>query len=170
MNATWLKFSPVVVILLGLLFGGVAGAGAYTVNYAGATSYLSDDPKACVNCHIMRDVYESWEKSSHHNVAKCVTCHLPHDFVGKWLAKGESGFNHSKAFTLQNFEEPIRIHPKDARIVEENCIGCHAGMASNVMQSHSVAQAKSGPNHNTGSSELIGCAKCHASVGHALRR
>lgn len=164
----WLKVSPLAAILLALLFGGVSGAGAYTVNYAGATSYLSDDPKACVNCHIMRDVYESWEKSSHHAVAKCVTCHLPHDFVGKWLAKARSGFNHSTAFTLQNFEEPIRIHPSDALIVEENCIGCHQNTVGGLLRAHSTEVSRA--NGQANQTDMIGCSKCHASVGHAQRR
>jgi nitrite reductase (cytochrome c-552) len=35
---------------------------------------------------------------------------LPHDFVGKYLAKAENGFWHSKAFTLEDFEN-IRKRP-----------------------------------------------------------
>lgn len=43
------------VLLSALLLGVMAGAGSYTANHAQALSYLSNDPKACVNCHIMRE-------------------------------------------------------------------------------------------------------------------
>lgn len=37
-------------------------------------AYLSDDPKACVSCHIMRPQYHG----SHKAFAICNDCHLPH--------------------------------------------------------------------------------------------
>ena len=37
-----------------LLLGVFLGSGAYTFVSAHGTSYLSNDPTVCVNCHIMR--------------------------------------------------------------------------------------------------------------------
>ncbi|MFN3266507.1 MAG: cytochrome c nitrite reductase small subunit [Deinococcales bacterium] len=160
-----LTFSAVVAWLAGsgfltalaLGFGILGGAGGYTAYYAKATSYLSNDPQACVNCHIMRDVYDSWQKSPHHAVAVCNDCHLPHDFFGKWLAKAENGFNHSKAFTLQNFHEPIRVHEKNLEILEHNCQTCHANTTHQMTAE--VKQDKS-----------FGCLHCHANVAHGASR
>ncbi|HSQ68820.1 MAG TPA: NapC/NirT family cytochrome c, partial [Steroidobacteraceae bacterium] len=98
--------------ILAVLAGILLGIGGYTFLYAGGFSYLSSDPEACMNCHIMRPQFDSWQKGSHHAVAKCVDCHLPHDFVGKYLAKSENGYHHSKGFTLQDFHEPIMIKAK----------------------------------------------------------
>src|SRR5262245_39572166 len=87
---------------------GVAiGLGAYTFQFAEGTAYLSNDPKGCANCHIMREHYDGWQKASHHTVATCNDCHVPHDLAGKYLAKAENGFWHSYGFTLENFPEPI---------------------------------------------------------------
>ena len=72
---------------------------------------------ACINCHIMQPQFDSWQKASHHTFATCVDCHLPHDFVGKYIAKAENGYLHSRAFTLQDFAEPIRITAKNSRIL-----------------------------------------------------
>ena len=47
--------------------------------------------------------------------ASCVDCHLPHDFVGKYLAKADNGYHHSKGFTLQDFHEPILIKAEERR-------------------------------------------------------
>jgi len=51
--------------------GLLTGLGAYTFDYAEGTSYLSNDPEACINCHIMRDVDNGWQRSTHHAVAVC---------------------------------------------------------------------------------------------------
>jgi cytochrome c nitrite reductase small subunit len=48
------------------------GAGGYTFFYARGASYLSSDPRMCVNCHIMRDQFDGWQKASHHAFARCM--------------------------------------------------------------------------------------------------
>jgi cytochrome c nitrite reductase small subunit len=136
---------------LGLLIG-VSG---YTFYYAEGGAYLSNDPKGCANCHVMRDVYDSWQKASHHGVATCNDCHTPHDFLGKWTSKAVNGFWHSKGFTLQDFPEPIRITPKNRRVLENNCRHCHAELVHDITH----ADPESG-----------GCVRCHASVGHGPPR
>jgi cytochrome c nitrite reductase small subunit len=80
--------------------GLLAGLGGYTFYYAHGASYFSNDPRACVNCHIMREQYDGWQKSSHHAVATCNSCHTPHEVIPKYLTKLENGFWHSKGFTL----------------------------------------------------------------------
>ncbi len=63
------------------MVGVLIGLGGATVRYAEGLSYLSKDPEACANCHIMNPQYDSWQKASHHTAATCVDCHLPHEFV-----------------------------------------------------------------------------------------
>ena len=94
------------LVLLAVFAGLLLGVGGYTFLYAEGLSYMSDDPEVCVNCHIMQPQYDSWQKSSHHAVAVCVDCHLPHDFLGKYIAKADNGWHHSKGFTLQTFHAP----------------------------------------------------------------
>ena len=72
--------------LLACALGGVVlGLSGYTFYYAEGGSYLSNDPKACVNCHVMREQYDGWQKASHHAVATCNDCHTPHAFIPKML-------------------------------------------------------------------------------------
>lgn len=140
--------------LLGIPVGLLAGFGIFTFNYAEGLSYLSADPKACMNCHIMRSQFDSWQKGSHHGAAVCVDCHLPHDFIGKYMAKSNNGYHHSKGFTLQDFHEPIMIKPGNSRILQDNCLRCHEGMTHNL-----VAGATTDP-------QSVECVHCHRSVGH----
>lgn len=134
--------------------GLLAGIGSFTFRYAEGFSYLSTDPKACVNCHIMRSQYDGWQKSSHHTVATCVDCHLPHEFVAKYIAKTENGFRHSKEFTAQTFEEPITIKPRGRQILQENCVTCHSAM---------VHMLNLGEPEGPGG---VDCVHCHSGVGH----
>ena len=99
--------------MLAVLLGVLAGIGGFTFLYAEGLSYLSDDPKACVNCHIMQPQYDSWQKASHHTVATCVDCHLPHGFDPQVPRQGRERLPPSKAFTLQDFPEPIMIKRED---------------------------------------------------------
>jgi hypothetical protein len=61
-------------LLVGLAatVGVALGIGGFTFRYAEGLSYLSADPRACVNCHIMRPEYDAWQKASHHTTAVCV--------------------------------------------------------------------------------------------------
>lgn len=139
-------------------FGALAGVGGYTFQYAEGLSYLSNDPRACVNCHIMNDQYDSWFKGSHRAAATCTDCHLPHGFFEKYAAKARNGWNHSKAFTLQNFPEPIRITPFNLASLQHNCIECHRGMTGSIAGHADV-----------GSGEAR-CTECHRSAGHMQLR
>jgi len=132
----------------------MAGSGLYTLRYAKGLSYLSDDPKACMNCHVMTDNYNSWVKSTHHKAASCNDCHIPHSFPMKYIQKGLNGWNHSKAFTLQNFPEPIRITHRNLVSLQMNCVQCHENFVSDI-GAHELA--KKGEAR---------CTDCHRSVGH----
>ena len=140
--------------LAAIMTGVLLGIGSYTFLYAEGFSYMSDDPEVCVNCHIMQAQYDSWQKASHHSVAACVDCHLPHDFFRKYLAKADNGWHHSKGFTLQNFHEPIMIKGPNARILQDNCLACHADV---------VHELVIGVN---GQAEEVHCVHCHVQVGH----
>ena len=115
-----------VALVLACALGVPAGIGAFTFVYAKGASYLSTDPRACVNCHVMNEQYDAWKQSGHRHTATCVECHLPHAGLAKWVAKADHGFRHSAAFTLQNFNEPIEITPADRLMVLDNCLRCHA--------------------------------------------
>jgi cytochrome c nitrite reductase small subunit len=143
-------------IALAVLVGAGLGVGGYTFVYAKGLSYMSSDPSVCVNCHIMQSQYDGWQRSSHHAVAGCVDCHLPHDFVGKWFAKALNGYHHGKAFTTQDFAEPIVIKGPNARILQRNCIACHADLV------HMPVTA-------AGGDDAVECVHCHQTVGHGER-
>jgi cytochrome c nitrite reductase small subunit len=148
----------VVFAAAGILFG----ASLYTFVYAKGYSYLSNDPTACANCHIMRPQLDGWQKSSHHGVAACNDCHTPHNFVGKYLTKLENGYSHSRAFTFQDFHEPIEMRTVSRDIVLENCIGCHGEMVSGMLPGNAAAPMT----RHDAMPAAADCIQCHRGVGH----
>ncbi len=142
------------VIVLCVLVGIAVGLGGYTFHYAAGSSYFSTNPAACVNCHVMREQYDGWQKASHHAVATCNDCHTPHALIPKYMVKAENGFWHSTAFTLQNYPEPIRIRPRNARVLNDACIHCHQDLVSEVVGHGALGQ------------ETLRCVHCHVDVGH----
>ena len=151
---TWIERDA---ILFACLLGTLGGVGAFTFHYAEGFSYFSTDPRACKHCHIMNDQYASWTKSPHHGVAGCVDCHLPHTFFAKYLAKAENGYHHSKGFTLQDFHEPILIKPKNAEILQENCLRCHGDFVHDIVGGSTTAE------------DAVLCTHCHRGAGHGGR-
>lgn len=154
--------------ILASVFAGVfLGSGAYTFVSAQGTSYMSNDPSVCVNCHIMREEYDGWRHGSHHAVATCNDCHLPHDNVAhKFFVKASNGYYHSKAFTLMNFAEPIRIKPSNAKVLEDNCLRCHGELTGEIT-AHGTLGVPTDP---TQKADLYGCVRCHQEVGHGPTR
>jgi cytochrome c nitrite reductase small subunit len=134
--------------------GVTLGSGGFTFRYAEGLSYLSTDPKACVNCHILRPEFDAWQKASHHATAVCVDCHLPQAFVPKYIAKVENGYRHGEKFTSGNFEEPITVKARGREILEENCRRCHGAL---------VAELTAGADEPR---DPLSCVRCHRGVGH----
>jgi cytochrome c nitrite reductase small subunit len=107
--------------------------GLFTYWYGNGASYLSNDPAACADCHMMRDIYDARQKSSHHAAAACNDCQVPHELVPKYLAKMKDGFWHSKGFTLQDFHEPIRNKPDSLALVNAHCRVCHESLLQEIV-------------------------------------
>ena len=143
------------IISVGIAIGFVIGGGLFTFVYAKGASYLTNDPSACANCHIMGDHYSAWIKSSHRAVAVCNDCHTPPGFVAKYLTKADNGFWHSLHFTTGRFPDPLRIKPRNHVITERACRKCHQQIVE-AIEGHKGEQTS--------------CIRCHDDVGHALRK
>lgn len=146
--------AAVVLAFVGAAVGAAGGLGVYTFWYAKGASYMTNDPAACANCHIMQSYYDAWSRGSHHAVAVCNDCHTPHDFFGKYLTKSINGYNHSLAFTTGRFHEPIQITARNHEITEAACRRCH----QNIVQ---AIDTGGGPHSGT-----MSCVRCHDDVGH----
>jgi cytochrome c nitrite reductase small subunit len=152
------RVKPAFFIILGALAGVSIGLGLYTFAYARGYSYLTNNPQACTNCHVMQEYYDAWIKSPHRSVAACNDCHTPHNFVGKYATKVENGFAHSFAFTSGWYPDNILIRPRDYRVAEGTCRSCHEAITQ------AIVGEQSDSHHNSAG---IDCIRCHFDVGHS---
>ena len=149
--------------LAAMVAAGVAvGLGAFTFVYAKGASYMTNDPAACANCHIMDEHYAAWTKSSHRAVAGCNDCHSPHDLVGKYATKARNGFWHSFYFTTGRFPDPLRITPKNREITEGACRYCHLPVTEQI--EHGTVAFE-----DQDEDDRLLCTRCHSDVGHMVR-
>lgn len=152
-NSRWFT---VAIIFIGI----VTGLGLFIAKEAKVFSYMSDDPQACVNCHVMTSVYNSWMHSSHREWANCNDCHVPHDnVINKYYFKAKDGLFHASVFTARAEPDVMFMREASQNVVQDNCLRCH------VQQ---VTQAKYDgwiDDHRENRSERK-CWSCHKTVPH----
>ncbi len=145
-----------VFILTGILIG----LGFLTLYVGNATSYLSDNPRACMNCHVMAPQYATWERGSHARVAVCNDCHVPHDnIISKFVFKAMDGARHSFMFTFRLEPQVIHIKQAGLNVVQENCKRCHEQLIDKI-----DAKFVTGENYTHGAGRL--CWECHRETPH----
>ena len=143
-----------VILVIGLF----CGVGLMTVHISRASSYLSDEPATCVNCHIMAPQYATWQHSSHSRVATCNDCHVPHDnFFRKYAYKAKDGSRHAFMFTFRMEPQVIRMHQPGKNVVQENCVRCHQDLMAPTM-----AGVEGWSAHGDGRR----CWECHREIPH----
>lgn len=142
--------------LVGLLF--------FVAHVSRATSYLSDDPTTCVNCHVMAPQYVTWANSAHREFATCNDCHVPHDnYLRHYAFKASDGTRHAFMFTFRLEPQVIRIHEAGQRVVQENCVRCHATTLGNT----GLERVSGDDVHGT---DGLRCWACHRTTPHGSVR
>lgn len=146
------------IIALGVLVGG-GGLFLYLLR---AHTYLTDDPAACVNCHIMGPYYATWFHSSHGRDATCNDCHVPQEnFLKKWAFKGKDGTRHIAVFVTRGEKQVLRANDQSAQVIMNNCIRCHTQLNTEFVSAGRVdfMMSKVG--------EGKACWDCHRNSGHS---
>lgn len=141
-----------------IALGIMAGMGFFVVHVSRATSYLSDAPETCMNCHVMTTQYVTWQHSSHASVATCNDCHVPHDsFLNHYFFKAKDGLWHATVFTLHWEPQVIHLSQGAIPVVENNCRRCHEQLIDEVaLASHASGDRR--------------CWECHREVPHGRVR
>lgn len=138
------------VVLGGLMF---AGAGVAAVGVSGTVSLITGDASACVSCHLMEGHGEAWRAGPHAQAAACTDCHLSPHPVGHWVTKADSAFFHVLAFTTGAYEEPLRVKPRNRRVIREACAACHPPSAHRELP-------------GLDPEDRLRCEMCHRTTGH----
>jgi len=79
---------------------------------------VSSTPSFCGSCHVMEPYYDSWEISSHAEIA-CVDCHIPPGMTAELRKKFEALSMVARYFTATYGTNPW------AEVADESCLECH---------------------------------------------
>lgn len=145
------------IIIMSGIFTGLVFFVFYIAN---AASYISDDPKTCINCHIMVPQYATWTHSSHREYATCNDCHVPQDNIFRsYYFKAKDGLRHATIFTARAEPQVIQIKEEGHAVVQENCIRCHTNLLTDAKL---TAVHEDFVTHKTDRT----CWECHREVPH----
>ncbi len=148
-----------------IISGAFVGLFIYAFFASRAYSYLSDDPSACVNCHIMSPYYATWSHSSHGRNTTCNDCHVPHNNVlNKYYFKAKDGLRHAAVFTMSGEDQALIAIEASSRVIMDNCIRCHQQLNTEFV--------KTGRMGFKDIKEMNGnaCWDCHREVPHTRSR
>ena len=141
-----------------VVLGITGGMALFVFHTSRATSYLSDAPETCMNCHVITTQYVTWQHSSHANVATCNDCHVPHtSLAAQYGFKAKDGLWHATVFTMRWEPQVIRLSVRAVPVVEDNCRRCHAAVVADVAPAA----------HQAGD---LRCWDCHREVPHGTVR
>ena len=150
------------LIRIALILAGVGVVAIASWAVIDTAFHATGDYEFCTSCHAYAPIAAAYREDLHGGNNKvgfraaCNDCHLRHDFVGKWVTKADNGFFHSLAFTTGSFPDPIQIKPRNRRVTQDACLGCHAQHVYAVLPA-------------VEDEEALLCVHCHAGVGHAQR-
>ena len=161
-----LNIPKIAVILITLAVLGVVAAAVAIP--------LTNDPRFCASCHIIKPSYDTWVISTHKEVT-CVACHVRPTFEGFMEDKVIKGM-HDVWVTFVG--TPKKPEDLKATVHSELCLSCHRNM---LRISELATRDLSGPLKKAG---LImehrkhmeafnkrgkgeGCTTCHATVVHS---
>jgi cytochrome c nitrite reductase small subunit len=144
------------------MLGIFSGLFVFLLYISNAPSYLSDDPKTCVNCHIMAPQYATWQHSSHRENTHCNDCHVPNDnFVNHYYFKAKDGLRHATIFTLRAEPQVIEIKEAGIHAVQQNCLRCHDDLVHDAK-----VYSYTSHYHDYRTDRL--CWECHREVPHGV--
>jgi len=157
--ATLRFLAPVWRLPCFLVLGATAGMAFFVFHISRASSYLSDQPETCINCHVMTTQYLTWQHGSHARVATCNDCHVPYDdLLHKFAFKAEDGAWHATVFTMRWEPQVIRLSDRAKPVVQANCRRCHR----HVVEEVAVSTHGTDPDRH--------CWDCHRETPHGAVR
>ncbi|NLD22450.1 MAG: cytochrome c nitrite reductase small subunit [Bacteroidales bacterium] len=148
-----------------IITGAFVGLFIYTFFHSRAYSYLSDNPRTCVNCHLMSPYYATWTHSSHGRNTTCVDCHVPHNNIfNKYYFKAKDGLRHSAVFTMRAEKTALQAIPASSQVIMNNCIRCHEQLNTEFVKTGRM-DFKEMKKHGGQA-----CWDCHREVPHTRSR
>lgn len=164
-----LKKVPLLLIG-GVIIGLVLSYTSYeTVSRTGTASF-------CASCHEMAPMRASFDQDVHGGNGKtgikahCVDCHLPQDNMVNYIfTKAKNGISEVNTHFFGDVDA-IDWHKKREErtsfVYDNGCKKCHTNYDTNKKFNPKALQMHKHYKSLIGTDKQLGCASCHAEVGH----
>lgn len=122
-------------VYITILSAAVAGLAALAFLLVGPPQLLakSESPAFCASCHVMEEQYTAWSHAGAHRRIRCVDCHLPNgNPLVHYVWKSIDGMKDVVSFHSGMVPERITLSSHGAKVVQSNCIRCHAEAVSQM--------------------------------------
>lgn len=157
-----------------LLVGVVIGLVISYASYEAITR--TSTPEFCVVCHEMAPMRASFDQDVHGGKGKtgiranCVNCHLPHNNIFNYVfTKAKNGVTEVGLHFFGNVDAIDWQKNRENRaefVFDDGCIKCHTNYATNEKFNPKALEMHQHYNALLTTDKKIGCASCHAEIGH----
>lgn len=157
-----------------LVVGVIIGLVVSYVSYEAITRTAT--PGFCVLCHEMAPMRASYDQDVHGGKGKtgikanCVDCHLPHNNLFNYVfTKAKNGASEVGVHFFGNVDAiDWQEHRKERAnfVFDDGCIHCHTNYATNEKFSPRALEMHKHYNSLIDTDKKLGCASCHAEIGH----
>jgi len=161
-------------IPLFFIVGVVTGLVISYVSYEAITRTAT--PGFCVICHEMAPMRASFDQDIHGGQGNtgirvnCVECHLPHNNLFSYVfTKAKNGVTEVGLHFFGNVNAIDWQENRKNRatfVFDDGCIKCHTNYATNEKFSPKALEMHKHYNSMIDSNQKLGCASCHAEIGH----
>lgn len=128
----FLKSNKIFITILSFTFAALAALAFLLV---GPPQLLakSESPAFCASCHVMEEQHTAWSHAGAHRRIRCVDCHLPNgNPLVHYAWKSIDGMKDVVSFHSGMVPERITLSSHGAKVVQKNCIRCHAAAVSQM--------------------------------------
>lgn len=158
------------LLLVGIVIGLIISYASYEAITRTAT------PDFCVVCHEMAPMRASYDQDIHGGAGKtgirvnCVECHLPHNNLFNYVfTKAKNGVSEVGLHffgTVGTIDWQKNREKRAEFVYDEGCIKCHTNYAMNEKLKPKALEMHKHYNALLNTDKQIGCASCHAEIGH----
>lgn len=155
-SPAWRKLRMILLGGLILSGSGLLFAGLLT----GASAWYTSRSEFCVSCHIMEPYYQSWEQSSHADVA-CIKCHFPPGAAEKVRGKMLGLVQLATYVTRSQGPRPV------AEVPDASCLrsGCHETRTlAGRVDFHGISFDHTPHLENLRRGKKLRCTSCHSQI------
>ncbi len=118
---------------------------------------LSSQSSFCPTCHLIKEDYLSWKKSSHSQIS-CISCHHQRGYFS-YLTFQLKKIKNLSSFLFNSYQKPLTT-----KVLNESCLSCHPAIIEISKESGKIKVS-----HKEFTNAGYLCTDCHSASFHPIK-